>query len=103
MTKVVGAEELKVKESNRLDAMKNFILNLGGQIKLLDDGFEIQGIQKLKKGNIETLDDHRIAMTAIVANIGLNKKIIPDNFECINDSYPSFFEDIKLLGGEINE
>ena len=103
LTKVVGAEELKVKESNRLDAMKNFILNLGGEIKLLDDGFEIQGIQKLKKGKIETLDDHRIAMTAIVANIGLNKKIIPDNFECINDSYPSFFEDIKLLGGEINE
>ena len=103
LTKVVGAEELKVKESYRLDAMKNFILNLGGEIKLLDDGFEIQGIQKLKKGKIETLDDHRIAMTAIVANIGLNKKIIPDNFECINDSYPSFFEDIKLLGGEINE
>tara|TARA_B100000886_G_scaffold81283_1_gene52874 strand:- start:357 stop:1676 length:1320 start_codon:yes stop_codon:yes gene_type:complete len=102
LTKVVGAEELKVKESNRLDAMKNFILELGGEIKLLNDGYEIEGIQKLKKGNIETLDDHRIAMTAIVANIGLNKKIIPDNFECINDSYPSFFEDIKLLGGEIN-
>ena len=31
--------------------MKNFILNLGGEIKLLDDGFEIQGIQKLKKEN----------------------------------------------------
>ena len=55
MTKVVGAEELKVKESNRLDAMKNFILNLGGEIKLLDDGFEIQGIQKLKKEKLKHL------------------------------------------------
>ena len=66
-------------------------------------GLKFKVSKNLKKGNIETLDDHRIAMTAIVANIGLNKKIIPDNFECINDSYPSFFEDIKLLGGEINE
>ena len=103
ITKLVGAEELKVKESDRLDVMKNFILELGGKIEVYDDGFEITGIQDLQDGFIKTFDDHRIAMTAIIANITLGKKIIPDNKECIKDSYPSFFQDLKELGAEINE
>ena len=103
ITKLVGAEELKVKESDRLDVMKNFILELGGKIEVYDDGFEITGIQDLQDGFIKTFDDHRIAMTAIIANIALGKKIIPDNRECIKDSYPSFFQDLKELGAEINE
>ena len=103
ITKLVGAEELKVKESDRLDVMKNFILELGGKIEVYDDGFEITGIQDLQDGFIKTFDDHRIAMTAIIANITLGKKIIPDNKECIKDSYPSFFKDLKELGAEINE
>ena len=103
ITKLVGAEELKVKESDRLDVMKNFILELGGKIEVYDDGFEITGIQDLQDGFIKTFDDHRIAMTAIIANIALGKKIIPDNRECIKYSYPSFFKDLKELGAEINE
>ena len=103
ITKLAGAEELKVKESDRLDVMKNFILELGGKIEVHDDGFEITGIQDLQDGFIKTFDDHRIAMTAIIANIALGKKIIPDNRECIKDSYPSFFQDLKELGAEINE
>ena len=103
ITKLVGAEELKVKESDRLDVMKNFILELGGKIEVYDDGFEITGIQDLQDGFIKTFDDHRIAMTAIIANITLGKKIIPDNKESIKDSYPSFFQDLKELGAEINE
>ena len=78
-------------------------LELGGKIEVYDDGFEITGIQDLQDGFIKTFDDHRIAMTAIIANIALGKKIIPDNKECIKDSYPSFFEDLKELGAEINE
>ena len=42
-------------------------------------------------------------MTALIANISLNKKITPDNIKCIDDSYPSFFQDLALLGGKINE
>ena len=103
ITKLAGAEELKVKESDRLDVMKNFILELGGKIEVYDDGFEITGIQDLQDGFIKTFDDHRIAMTAIIANIALGKIIIPDNRECIKDSYPSFFQDLKELGAEVNE
>ncbi len=47
---------------------------------------------------MDTFNDHRIAMTAVVANICLNSGIKADNIECINDSYPSFFDDLIKIG-----
>ena len=58
------------------------------------DGFKISGKQSLQAGTVESNDDHRIAMTAIVANVCINSKIEVDNIDCISDSYPSFFEDL---------
>ena len=103
VTSLRGAEELRIKESDRLETMKNFIETLNGKIKMHSDGFEITGKQNLEAGVITSEDDHRVSMTALIANITLGKRIIPDNTVCINDSYPSFFEDIAHLGGEINE
>ena len=103
VTSLRGAEELRIKESDRLETMKNFIETLNGKIKMHSDGFEITGKQSLESGVIKSEDDHRVSMTALIANITLGKRIIPDNTVCINDSYPSFFEDIAHLGGEINE
>lgn len=97
-TTVVGAEELRVKESDRIAAMEKFILNLGGEIRTQKDGFKISGKQSLQAGTIESNDDHRIAMTAIVANVCINSKIEVDNIDCISDSYPSFFEDLLKIG-----
>ncbi len=103
MTSLRGAEELRIKESDRLESMKNFINTLNGQIEMYPDGFDINGKQHLESGVIKTEDDHRVSMTALVANISLGKKILPDNTQCINDSYPSFFQDVAHLGGEFNE
>lgn len=97
-TTVVGAEELRVKESDRIAAMEKFILNLGGEIRTQKDGFKISGKQFLQAGTVESNDDHRIAMTAIVANVCINSKIEVDNIDCISDSYPSFFEDLLKIG-----
>ena len=80
-----------------------FIIFFHCEITMYDDGFEINGVQDLKEGTIATKDDHRVAMTAIIANITLGKKIIPDNTDCIKDSYPTFFIDIESIGGMINE
>ena len=60
-------------------------------------------IVNLDEGHINTEDDHRVAMTSIIANIALGKKILPDNIDCIKDSYPTFFHDIESIGGVINE
>ncbi len=97
-TRVTGAEELRVKESDRIAAMAEFITELGGSIKVYEDGFEINGDQKLQEGKVNTHDDHRIAMTAVVANICINRGIFANNIDCISDSYPSFFDDLSLIG-----
>ena len=102
-TKITGAKELRIKESDRLENMKNFIECLNGEITMYEDGFEIKGVQDLDEGHVNTEDDHRVAMTSIIANIALGKKILPDNTECIKDSYPTFFLDIESIGGVINE
>ena len=83
--------------------MKKFIQSLNGNIEMHPDGYDITGKQDLDVGVITTEDDHRISMTALVANITLGKKILPDNIHCIDDSYPSFFNDINKIGGEIIE
>ena len=102
-TTLRGAEELRIKESDRLESMKNFIQTLNGKIVMYPDGFDISGKQDLDAGIIQTEDDHRISMTALVANITLGKKISPDSTKCISDSYPTFFEDLDEIGAEIVE
>jgi len=99
-TRVSGAEELRVKESDRIAAMAEFIIELGGTIKVFEDGFEINGDQDLKEGSVNTHDDHRIAMTAVVANICINRGIVANNIDCISDSYPSFFDNLSLIGAD---
>jgi len=99
-TVVEGAQELRLKESDRIMAMENFILNLGGQINTSSNGYKISGIQKLQGGLIKTEEDHRIAMTGVVANLCINSEIKIDNTECISDSYPSFFSDLENIGAE---
>ena len=99
-TVVEGAQELRLKESDRIMAMENFIINLGGQINTNSNGYKISGIQELQGGIIKTEEDHRIAMTGVVANICINSEIKIDNLDCISDSYPSFFSDLEKIGAE---
>ena len=56
-------------------AMENYINVLDGEITTFEDGFEIDGEQNLQSGVVETLEDHRIAMTAVVANICIDSQI----------------------------
>ena len=79
-------------------AMENFINELDGEITTFEDGFEINGKQNLQSGVVETLEHHRIAMTAVVANICIDSQIKADNIDCISDSYPDFFYDLEKIG-----
>jgi len=97
-TIVEGADELRVKESDRLEAIYNLLLSIGIEVKIQDNGFKINGPQEIQSGQIPTYGDHRIAMVAIVASLISEKDIQPDNIECISDSYPSFFNDLKSIG-----
>jgi len=97
-TTVEGAGELRVKESDRLEAIYNLLLSIGIEVEISDDGFKINGPQEIQSGQITTYGDHRIAMVAVIASLISEKDIQPDNIECISDSYPSFFSDLKSIG-----
>ena len=96
-TIIKDAYELKVKESNRIKAMVDNLKILGADIEELEDGMIIKGKAKLNGGKITTFKDHRIAMAFSTLNLISDEKIILDNEECINISFPGYFDLIKSL------
>ena len=97
ITKVSGAKELRVKESDRIKAICKNLREIGGDIVEKSDGFIINGATELTSGNIDTFDDHRIAMTFHVASLISGKKINLNNTNCVNISFPDFFKTIESI------
>lgn len=94
-TVVAGAEELRVKESDRICSIVQGIQQLGGVIKETVDGFILQG----QSGNwveggqlIQTHYDHRIAMAFSIASVLSQKGVLLDDTSCISTSFPNFFD-----------
>lgn len=96
-TIIKDAQELKVKESNRIKAMVDNLKILGADIEELEDGMIIKGKAKLNGGKINTFKDHRIAMAFSTLNLMSDEKIKLDNEYCINLSFPGYFDLIKSL------
>jgi len=96
-TIVEGAEELRVKESDRLEAVAQNLRAMGATIEVRKDGFAISGPQKLKGAVIESFHDHRIAMAfSIAALVASGETEIRDS-GCVAISYPDFFKTLKSL------
>ena len=91
-SEVFGAGELKVKESNRLQSIVNTICDMGGQARVIDDGFEVMGKGYLSGGITQSLHDHRIAMSAAIAlACSQNGGGIKDA-ACVSISFKNFFD-----------
>ncbi len=97
ITQIKDAAELKVKETNRIDAMVAEMTKMGAKVTGTDDGLIIEGGQPLHGATIETYDDHRIAMSFAVAALCANGDTTILESECIAISYPNFFEQLKSL------
>ena len=96
-TTITGAEELKVKESNRLTAMVTEMKKLGIKVQELPDGMEIQGGNRIGGGTVESYGDHRIAMAMAVAGLFAEVPVkIPDS-GCIGVSFPDFHQILKQV------
>jgi 3-phosphoshikimate 1-carboxyvinyltransferase len=91
-SRITGAKELRVKESDRIRTTAELIRNLGGDCEELPDGFIIRGKKKLCGGNIDSYLDHRIAMTGAVGLIASEKGGRIYRPECCAISFPDFFE-----------
>lgn len=93
-TKIINAERLRIKESDRLKTTAALLNSLGGKVVELPDGLEITGIENLAGGLVDGFNDHRIVMSAAVCAAGIsNGEITCTDALSINKSYPDFFKD----------
>ncbi|OCS82295.1 3-phosphoshikimate 1-carboxyvinyltransferase [Caryophanon tenue] len=91
-TIIRDAEELKVKETDRITAVVDELKKLGANIQATDDGMIIEGPTPLHGGSLKSYGDHRIGMMAAVAALITDGEVVLDDAECIAVSYPTFFE-----------
>ncbi|MDR0335242.1 MAG: 3-phosphoshikimate 1-carboxyvinyltransferase [Methanomassiliicoccaceae archaeon] len=97
-SKLYGAPQLRFKESDRIKATVDMLRTLGADIIETDDGCVISGVRKLKGGNIEHHEDHRILMAAAVASLLCENEVTMKRSNCYDISYPLFLEHMKRLG-----
>ncbi|MFZ9595418.1 MAG: 3-phosphoshikimate 1-carboxyvinyltransferase [Bdellovibrionia bacterium] len=100
VTQVRGAQELRVKETDRLSAVEHHIRAMGGSMEVFEDGFQIQGPQRLQGAVLESRGDHRIAMAFSIAALRAESVTEIHDTDCVAISYPGFFEDLRRLRGE---
>ena len=96
-TIIKNAEELKVKESNRIEVMVKYLSAMGADIRATEDGMIINGGKPLHGAEINSRLDHRIAMTFAVAGIAADGDTHILDPECVAISYPEFFKGLSGL------
>lgn len=96
-TVIKDAEELKVKETNRIDTVVNELKKLGANIEATDDGMIIHGKTSLIGGTVNSHGDHRIGMMLAIAALICKEETILENQEAISVSYPNFFIHLNSL------
>ena len=98
VTVIKDAEELKVKETDRIQVVADALNSMGADISTTADGMIINGKSSLHGAKINTFGDHRIGMmTAIAALLVKEGEVDLNRAEAINTSYPSFFDDLESL------
>ncbi len=94
---VRDAGELRVKESDRLSAVTKNLQAMGAEVEQTEAGWRIRGGQQLHGAEIESYDDHRIAMAFTIAALKAEGDSVIHDAECVAISYPAFFEDLEGL------
>ncbi len=96
-TRITGASELRVKESDRISTIATELRKMGVRVEELSDGVVIEGSEKLTASTIQSHGDHRIAMAMAVAGLTADGMTIIEDTECVNTSFPGFIEMIESL------
>ena len=97
-TVIADAEELRVKETDRIQVVADSLNAMGANVVPTEDGMIITGPTPLHGADLETFGDHRIGMMAAIAALLVRDgNMMLDRAEAINTSYPSFFEDLETL------
>jgi 3-phosphoshikimate 1-carboxyvinyltransferase len=96
-TIVRGAQELRLKESDRIATVVQGLRGLGAEIEASDDGFAVRGSGELRGGSIDARGDHRLAMMGAVAGLASREGVEVRGMEAAAVSYPRFTEDLATL------
>jgi 3-phosphoshikimate 1-carboxyvinyltransferase len=96
-TIIRDAEELRVKETDRLSAISDNLKRMGANIRETKDGLMITGPTRLQGAEIDSFGDHRIAMSFAIAALIAEGKSRIKNTECVDISFPGFFELLESL------
>jgi 3-phosphoshikimate 1-carboxyvinyltransferase len=97
VTEIRGAEELRVKESDRIKAMATELKKLGIELEEYPDGIAIKGRASLRGNVVESYHDHRIAMSLAIAALAAEGITTINNSSCVDISFPGFFEELKRI------
>jgi len=100
-TRFVNAARLRLKESDRIETVAAMVEALGGKTSQTADSLTVLG-GGLTGGTVDCANDHRIAMAAAIAATACKGEVVLIGCECVNKSYPGFFDDFTKLGGKVN-
>jgi 3-phosphoshikimate 1-carboxyvinyltransferase len=93
-----GAEELRAKETDRIEATVDALRPLGARARANEDGFSITGVPaRLRGGRIDSRGDHRIAMLGAVAGLASREGVRIEGADVVGVSFPAFFEIVEQL------
>ena len=101
-TVLTGVKRLRLKESDRLEAVTNTLSKLGADIYSTDSSLTIRGKKELNGGIAHGCNDHRIVMMAAIASSVCRNEVTICGAEAVEKSYPEFFNHFKLLGGVVD-
>lgn len=98
-SRFADAAELRVKESDRIDAIAGTLTALGARVETVDDGFAVHGSARLRGGLGHSRGDHRIAMAMAVAGLAAEGTTVIEGWQAVATSYPGFERDLEQLCG----
>jgi 3-phosphoshikimate 1-carboxyvinyltransferase len=95
-SRLYNAARLRMKESDRLEAVATELNNLGADIRIDGDSLVIRGVSELHGGAVDSRGDHRIAMMGAVAAVRCGGSVTVRGAECVSKSYPDFWRDFEV-------
>ncbi|MFH0801745.1 MAG: 3-phosphoshikimate 1-carboxyvinyltransferase [bacterium] len=92
LTRIRGARELRLKESDRIAAIAGQLQKMGARIEEFPDGLTVEGPVRLKGARLKSFNDHRIAMALAIAALAAEGESLIEDAECTDISFPGFWD-----------
>lgn len=102
-SRITNVARLRFKESDRLNVPAECLNAIGGKVTVGEDYLEIEGVERLRGGEIDGHNDHRIPMSLAIAATMCENPLVIRGAECVKKSFPDFFDVYRALGGDAEE